>query len=149
MAGKKFHTLELESDKKRYVKNGYRYAAVSALGLALCANPLIKALIGKHFTAAAIAAASCSMASAISFQFYQLPAKAATLFGRNKAICVSFLDGMGFLLGAPIWYGIGQIIGTYGWAAAWMVIAGFLSLGGVIMTKALPSVMEFKEEEAD
>mmetsp|Transcript_31993 Transcript_31993/g.70325 ORF Transcript_31993/g.70325 Transcript_31993/m.70325 type:complete len:624 (+) Transcript_31993:124-1995(+) len=149
MAGKKFQRLELESDKKRYVKNGYRYAAVSALGLALCANPLIGAFLGKSFTAAAIAMASGAMASSISMQFYHLPALTAKLFGKNKAICVSFLDGMGFLLGAPIWYGVGRIISTRGWAAAWIVIAGFLSLGGVIMTKALPSVMEFKEEEAD
>lgn len=89
MTGKKFHMLELDSDKKRYVKNGYRYAAVSALGLALCANSKVAALLGKNCIAAAIAAASCAMASAISFQFYQLPAKAATLFGENKAICVS------------------------------------------------------------
>ena len=140
----KFFSLQDERDKARFVKRGYNISAVAALGLALCANNAVSTLLGTSLKTAASIILSFVMSSSISFQFYQLPAKCSTLFAESKAVCTSFLDGLAFLIGAPIWYFLGKVIAQFGWSAAWTIIACFLALGGVLMVKALPEILDFE-----
>lgn len=140
----KFFSLQYEKDKARFVKRGYNISAVAALGLALCANNAVSTLLGTSLKTAASIILSFVMSSSISFQFYQLPAKCSTLFAESKAVCTSFLGGLAFLIGAPIWYFLGKVIARFGWSAAWTIIASFLALGGVLMVKALPEILDFE-----
>ena len=143
-SSKLFYSLTKESEKEKFVRKGYNISAAAALGLALCANTAVSTFFGRNLTAVAIIAASFCMSSSISFQFYQLPAKCATLFADSKAVCTSWLDGLAFLIGAPIWYCLGTVISHFGWSAAWAIIAFLLALGGKVMTSALPDVLEFE-----
>lgn len=142
-SNKRFYSSTQISEKEKFVRRGYNISAAAALGLALCANTAVSTFLGRNLTTLAIIGASFCMSSSISFQFYQLPAKCATLFADSKAVCTSFLDGLAFLIGAPIWYCLGNVIAQFGWSAAWTIIAVFLALGGKIMPRALPDVLEF------
>ena len=143
-SNKRFYSLTKESEKEHFVRRGYNISAAAAFGLALCANTAVSTFLGRKLTTLAIIGASFCMSSSISFQFYQLPAKCATRFANSKAVCTSFLDGLAFLIGAPIWYCLGWIISQFGWSAAWAIIAVFLAIGGKFMSRALPDVLEFE-----
>ena len=143
-SNRRFYSLTRESEKEKFVRRGYNISAAAALCEALCANTAVSTFLGRKLTALAIIGASFCMSSSISIQFYHIPAKCANLFADNKAVCTSFLDGLAFLIGAPIWYCLGWIISQFGWSAAWAIIAGFLAIGGKFMSRALPDVLEFE-----
>ena len=68
-------------------------------------------------------------------------------FGENKAVCMSFMDGMGFLLCSPVWALAGSLISnprlnSYGWSLVWTIIAALLGIGGSLVLKFLPPILE-------
>jgi len=146
--GRHFHSMENTTQKEGMLKERYTSAALSALVLALCANQGFGVLLGSPgLLAVLVALASGMMASSLSFQFYQIPPMVASLFGENKAVCLSFLDGIGFLLVAPIWATMGGVVtnpsfGAHGWSVAWGLLAGLFGMGGVLMLKGLHPVLE-------
>ncbi|CAB9497158.1 expressed unknown protein [Seminavis robusta] len=151
--GRKFHTLKDIPSKTQMLSKAYSACALSAVGMALCANRWIQELLfpSKYILAATIAALSGILASNISFQFYQIPAMTATaFFGPNKALCLSLLDGLGFFLAAPVWAATGKIVegaGPHGWTLAWFLLAGMFSAGGKTMIGALPMILKRQQQQ--
>jgi hypothetical protein len=150
-----FYQLGSNEEKKTFLRKNYLSAVVSTLGLALCGNTRLTtglfgsttagAMTAKWLVAGLIAVCSGKMASSLSFQFYQIPPLVAALFGKEKAVCLSFLDGMGFFLSAPVWAVTGQIVsrlGPYGWSTAFGMVAALFGAGGALMLKNIDKVLE-------
>eukprot|EP00814_Leptocylindrus_danicus_P003954 CAMPEP_0116009046 /NCGR_PEP_ID=MMETSP0321-20121206/3210_1 /TAXON_ID=163516 /ORGANISM="Leptocylindrus danicus var. danicus, Strain B650" /LENGTH=496 /DNA_ID=CAMNT_0003477955 /DNA_START=1080 /DNA_END=2570 /DNA_ORIENTATION=+ len=87
------------------------------------------------------AVSSGVLASSIAWPFYQLPAMFSMAFGANKAVFLSFVDGMGFLWSSPVWAAAGWLVQNNvlgcGWAVAWGCLAVLLGVGGVLSFKAI------------
>jgi hypothetical protein len=153
----KFHSLETTASKKKCLRNSYLTAVASTLGLALVANThflhLLPLQVGdsKYMVAGLIVVLSGSMGSALSFQFYQIPNMVAATFGeQNSTVCLSFLDGLGFFLSAPIWAATGQIVSRfgneYGWSTAFCMVATLFGLGGFLMLRNLDKILDDQHE---
>ena len=147
ISGRKFNTLESVEAKTSMWRRRYASAFFSALSLALLANKGIGGLLPAPLSALAVFVASAAMASSVSFQFYQSPGLISSDFGKNKAVCLSYLDCLGYLLAAPVWKLVSGIvshpsIGTHGWSVAWSMIAGMIGVGGMLMLKVMPPILQ-------
>jgi len=144
-SGRKIHTLPTVEDKKMFILKRQKTAFLSVISIAFLANKSIVALIGNNVAATAIAVASALMGASVSLQFYQFPAKFATIFGDDKAVCISLVDAIAFFLGSPIWATVGKVVGSnalgHGWSVAWMMLAGLFAIGGSITMKTIPVVV--------
>jgi hypothetical protein len=153
-----FHQLPDVFAKSRLLRRNYLGSVLSALGLAACANSqwlfdsvLVSVPPDMHHgvLAVAVAALSASMAASVAFQFYQMPQLAAKTFGKSKAVCLSFLDGMGFFLAAPIWAATSTLVhdsGVSGWSTAWTIVAALFAIGGMLMVNVFPGMHEENKE---
>jgi len=152
----KFNNLECPKKEKSFLRSLYSKTVLAALSMALLANPKIGDMMGTTGLAIAIPLVSSFLASNLSFQFYTLPAKFAQNFGENKAVCLSFLDGLGFLLCAPVWSATSQIVRGSGnisrfvrpgneWSTVWFGIAAFVGVGSTLMMRLLPHVFKWEE----
>ena len=144
--------METIVDKKRFIANRYKMAVYFNLCLALCAHKHLVENLSSISLTVIISLASGMVAASISYQLYQFPALFGNSFGKDKAICISFMDGIGFLIGSPIWSVMSSIasnedLNPHGWMLAWIMITAWLVLGGVLMMKALPTVMQWKKEK--
>ena len=128
--------------KREYLKERYVRSVCSTMMLGLLAalyystiscNPMLLTLFA--------AASSGVLASSIAWPFYQLPSIFSFAFGNNKAVFLSFVDGMGFLLSSPVWAAAGWMVQRNlfgcGWAIAWGCLAVLLGMGGVLSMKAV------------
>jgi hypothetical protein len=79
------------------------------------------------------------VASSLSFQFYQIPPMTSTIFGENKAVCMSFLDGLGFFLSASIWAVTGKTVLRM---VRDLDHAVFYGAGAALMLKMLPTILD-------
>lgn len=126
------------SQKKTLFQRRYMKATAAAVGLTLAAHYGRPGMI----MTGAIALLSSIMASSLAFQYFQFPSMIARMFGHHKAVCISFIDGFGFLLSAPVFASIGRLVPTMGWSSAWMLMAGLFAVGGTIMMRNIPHVLE-------
>lgn len=155
VSGNKFNSLETIEAKTNMWRKRYWTAAASALVLAVSANKGIINILRKPSMAAVpIGLASATMASSVSFQYYQAPAFVSNEFAQNKAVCLSFMDALGFIFTAPVFAMIGKIValpslGTHGWSVAWAMFAALLAIGGTLMTSIIPSVFERQMGKSD
>lgn len=145
--GKMFYSLKDTQFKTRLLRKNYAKATLSCLALALLANQKVATVLfpSKYVIAGLVALLTGVMASSLSFQFYQIPPMTSKMFGEDKAVCLSFLDGMGFFLSAPIWAVTSQIVGglgIYGWSTAWVMLAFLFGSGGALMLRTLPQVLD-------
>lgn len=148
ISGNKFNTLDTVQAKTKMWRARYLNAVAAAIVLALSANKgIINILQIPSIAAIIIGLASAIMASSVSFQFYHCPAIVSNEFSRNKAICVSFIDGLGCIVTAPVFAVLSKVVshpslGTHGWSVAWAMVAFMLAIGGTLMTSIIPSVFE-------
>lgn len=119
--------------------------------VAFCAALTLAAMaqmpMSSSTAAVAVSLVSAAMASSVSFQFYQFSAIFSTEYGENKAVCISFLDGMGFFLAFPVWALMGHLVKNLGWSAAWSLMAALIAIGGVLMSRELPAILEKKQQK--
>jgi hypothetical protein len=142
MRGDKNFTAEKDDGhKSKFLKRCYIASVISALGLAGLAQYGLKLISSSLIMALLVGVSSFVMASGLSFQYFQLPSMVARRFGNNKAVCISFLDGIGFLLAAPVFATTSKLVPSLGWSSAWIMLAGIFGIGGVLMLKALENVM--------
>jgi Kef-type K+ transport system membrane component KefB len=147
VSGRKFNSLETIEAKANMWRKLYFAAFVSAIALALSANKdFLNLLRTPSMTAVFIGLASATMASSVSFQFYQAPAFVSNEFLKLKAVCLSFMDGLGFVVTALVFAMVSKIVshpslGTHGWSVAWAMFAVILGIGGTMMTSIIPPVL--------
>lgn len=151
--GRQFHELKDSKSKSRMLRKSYAVSVLSTVGMAMCANKWLTGIVCPSKMVLAIVAAMFSgvMASSLSIQYFQIPTIVAQTFGENKAVCLSFLDGLAFFLSAPILAGTGQIVGRlgdYGWSTALSLLAVLFGVGGLLMVDIFPSVVDAPEEAA-
>jgi len=152
--GSVFYNLPDAKSKSKLLRNSYVSAVASCVGLAICGSTWLSTALGPpHLLLAAIMAfLTFKMSSSVSFQFYQIPTMASNMFGKNKAVCLSFFDGLGFFLSAPIWAATGKIVGSLGenaWSIVWLMIGSLIGLGGMSMLSTLPHILHHQEEKSE
>lgn len=152
VSGREINDLETIGEKRTFVAKRYGLAALSAVGLALCSNENAISIVGQYGLAGAITVFSGLLAAMVGFQFYQFIPKYATSFGQNKAVYISLTDACAFLLLSPFWSTISGIVASSeqsGWAISWLIIAGFMAMGGAVMTSLLPTVLRLEGYDQD
>jgi hypothetical protein len=140
---KKFAALQGNPDgQKQFLAKRYRKSFAATLGLSLVASPLGSTFFKNNVvTAAMVALLSGTMIANVAFQYYQFPAMIAKEFGKHKAVCISFLDGFGFLLSAPIFATCSKLVPSSGWSSAWAMLAVLFGLAGALMVKSIGPVL--------
>jgi len=98
--------------------------------------------------AISIALALCSgfMSANISYQYFQFPTMTSKVFGEHKEVCISWLDGIAFLLAAPVFAVTGKMVGRYGWVHTWGMLAAFFAAGWTLTMWAIPPVLAKQHE---
>ena len=136
---KLFYELPDIPKKLRFVRNNYILGAAATFGLALCGVPWLPTVIAsKALRASIVAILSGLMASALSFQFFQVPGLVAPEFGRNKAVFFSLLNGAGYFSTTIVFAGLGQLLASlegYGWSVAWLLLMGLYISGGSLLLR--------------
>ena len=175
----KFASIVQPKDKQNHIQGLYSSAVVATVALSSCAFPTLQSMLGSVLPDAtfllplAIILSSGAMATFVSFQFYTLPARFATSFGKNKAVCLSFLDAMGFFVCAFLWNLSSRIVGengffqnavemggdmsilsalgisgsSIGWIVTWGCLATCVAVGGYTMLGVLPAIFNWKDED--
>jgi len=140
---KKFSALQGNPEgQKQFLAKRYWKSFAATLGLTLVASPFGSSLFKNNIlTAAIVALLSGTMIANVAFQYYQFPALIAKEFGKHKAVCISFLDGFGFLLSAPIFATCSKLVPSSGWSSAWGMLAVLFGLAGALMVKSIGPVL--------
>jgi uncharacterized membrane protein YdcZ (DUF606 family) len=83
------------------------------------------------------------MARNIAFQYFQFPAMVARAhFPQHSAVVISFLDGFGFFLSAPVFGVAARLVATkFGWSSAWAMLAGLFGIAAVTMLANIGPVL--------
>ena len=82
----------------------------------------------------------------VSYQFFQFPTMVAKSFADHKEVCLSWMDGIGYLFAAPVFAATGRIVPSYGWFPAWGMLSVLFACAGMLMMHALPPILA-KEKE--
>jgi hypothetical protein len=134
---KQFSSLDA-SAKGKFLAKRYKRSFAATLGLALVAfRPFENGLL----TAAAVALLSGTMIANVAFQYYQFPAMIGKEFAEHKAVCISFLDGFGFLLSAPIFATCSKLVPAAGWSSVWTMLALLFGGAGALMVSSIGPVL--------
>jgi hypothetical protein len=141
LTSQSFFKLPSASEKERMLKRSYSYAALSLLGLALCGSRAFSSFSpGILATVAVLCAGICS--SSLAFPFYQIPNMVSSaFFAENQALCLSYLDGLAFILAAPVWALSNRITNRMGWSASWGFIFLLVGVCGNVMMKAIQPIL--------
>jgi hypothetical protein len=151
---KTFYQLPNVAQKIKMLKGNYIAGVAFTMALALVGySPLSSSLVPSKAVLAALGVmCSGAMASSLSFAFYQLPSQIAAGYGKNRAVCTSFLDALGFFMSAIVWKLTGKIVGTlgeqYGWAAVFGIVGTLFGLGGYLMLGMYPEIAARQEQVA-
>lgn len=138
-----FSTQTSVTAQKRFLTRRYATSVVATLGLMATAQYGPALISSRVLLTAVIGLLSGCMASNVAFQYFQFPAMIAkSQFADHKAIVISFLDGFGFLLSAPIFAAAGRIVPALGWSSAWGMLAALFAAGAVLMLASIRPVLE-------
>ena len=134
------------------LSKAYTISALSAIAMALCANGWVQRIFfpSQEVLAVTVAAITGVLSSNVSFQFFQIPAMVATtFFGKNKALCLSLFDALGFFFSAQVRATTGKIVesaGQHGWTLSWLMLAAMFGAGGKTMINVLPTVLHKQQQ---
>lgn len=145
---KRYALLETLGQKIIFLRNRYLCNIASALALALLSyfGPAYASydaiLLRKLVVAFGVFALSAAMASSVAFQFLQLPAMIAQEYRENKAVCMSWLEGIGFLFSIPTYRFLVYVVPRHGWPLGWGVLATIFAIGGAVMLRSIGPTLE-------
>jgi sugar phosphate permease len=129
-------------DKRRFLRMRNMGNVLAIGGMAGLAYLARRGLKGNSFVmAGAVFFFSGAMASAVSFEFFQMPAIIAQKYASEKAVCISFLDGFGYLFSIPIFSGLGIVVPKYGWDVAWGVLALMSLVSGAVFIRNIGPIL--------
>ena len=157
-ASKTFPNLSIDGQTKMLRKR-YMFNVVGTLGLAAIAAAVAR----DHTTSAFPSSSSSSIAKTIgisgalalfsgfmsfnvAYQFFQFPTMVAKSFTDHKEVCLSWMDGIGYLFAAPVFALTAEIVPNYGWLPAWGMLSGLFACAGILMMHAVPPILA-KEKE--
>jgi MFS family permease len=136
-------------DKRNFLKKRYLACVGATLGLVGLSHFGAGLLPNRWAMTAALALVSGVMASNISFQYFQFPGMIAQAYGEHKAVVISFLDGFGFLLSAPIFATIGKLVPSMGWSSGWAMLASLFGAGAVLMMTCINPILKLSKTSAE
>ena len=145
---KKYATLENLGQKISFLRNRYLGNFASALALALLSyyGPIYAsydaAILRKIVVASGVFVLSTAMASSVAFQFFQLPAMIAQEYRDNKAVCISWLEGIGYLFSIPTYRFLVYIVPQHGWPIGWVMLTTIFALGGAVMLGSIGPILD-------
>ena len=118
-----FFRLESVSLQRHRLQRWYLQAGLSLLGLAAVATSWIQSILSPVTLAASVVLLSFGFAASMSIPFFQLPqlVSQSRPFDESQAICLAFMDGVGFVLTAPLWAASSRILSGNGntWSLTW------------------------------
>jgi Major Facilitator Superfamily len=134
--------LHKVQDKKNFlrIRNMGNVLSIGGLGgMAYLSQRYVNA--NPFIMAAAVFFFSGAMASAVSFEFFQMPAIIAQKYESEKAVCISFLDGIGYLFSIPIFSALGVVVPKYGWDVAWGSLAAMSLIAGAVFIRNIGPIL--------
>lgn len=146
---KKFSKCANLQDKRNFLKKRYVTTVSATLGLVALARLGNGLNLNRWAMTAAISLVSFVMSSNISFQYFQFPAMISQRFGDHKAVVISFLDGFGFLLSAPIFATIAQVVPASGWGSGWTMLASLFGAAACLMLSAINPILNLARTPAE
>ena len=139
-AGSVFGTRQ-ERERKWLVSRLYMASIGACYILAALAIPKVRNLLAapdlvSTFQVMAIAVAGFG----IAVQYYHIPSLVCATFGCDKALAVSYVDGVACAVSAFVWKFVGDTVhqGEFnggGWAYGWAAVALFLLVTGLLMVE--------------
>ena len=143
---KQYTTLETKDEKMSFLQYRYMSHVLCGLGLAGVSyyGPIFIAqesstntmqILSEVLVAMGVVILSAAMASTIAFQYFQLPAMIAQTYGGdNKAVCISWLDGIGYMFSIPTFRALGVfVVPRFGWPAGWLMLSCLFFVGAIVM----------------
>ncbi|CAB9525224.1 expressed unknown protein [Seminavis robusta] len=146
---KKYAKCATLEDKRNFLKKRYVACISATLGLVALSQVGAGLLPNRWAMTAALALVSGIMASNISFQYFQFPAMIAQRYGDHKPVVISFLDGFGFLLSAPIFAAISKIVPSMGWSSGWGLLATLFGSAAVLMLTCINPILNLSKTPAE
>lgn len=146
---KKFSKCANLQDKRNFLKKRYVTTVSATLGLVALARLGNGLNLNRWAMTAAISLVSFVMSSNISFQYFQFPAMISQRYGDHKAVVISFLDGFGFLLSAPIFATIAQVVPANGWGSGWTMLASLFGAAACLMLTAINPILNLARTPAE
>ena len=140
-----YATLTSLPQKVAFLRHRHIGNVAAALGLALLSYYGPQYTSNTLILTTAVVLLSAAMASTVSFQYFQLPCLIAQKYPNDKAVCISFLDGMGFLLSIPIFTALGLIVPEHGWYAGWGFLAALFAISGTFLVRSIPPILDATE----
>lgn len=157
-ASKTFPTLDVKEQEAmlqtRYMGNLLGAVGLTGVAAFVTTSPFLLSQTARSLPmvqagiASALAIFSGIFSANVSFQFYQFPTMIAKSFGQqHREVCISWMDAIGFLLAAPVFASIGQIVPTLGWVPAWSGLSILFGFAWILMLRTLPPILA-KEKQA-
>jgi MFS family permease len=141
----KISKLESVQQQTQFLAKRYALSVLATLGLACLApwNHVSSSSLLRWTLAGGVAASSLVMARNIAFQYFQFPAMVARAhFPQHSAVVISFLDGFGFFLSAPVFGMAARLVATkFGWTSAWAMLAGLFGIAALTMLANIGPVL--------
>jgi Major Facilitator Superfamily len=140
--------LHTVPDKRRFFRNRYLGNVLALCGMAGMAYVVQTYLDANPYAmAGAVFFFSSAMASTMSFEFFQMPIIIAQKYESEKAVCISFLDGFGFLFSIPVFSALGVVVPKYGWSVAWLLVAAMSLIGGIVFVHNIGPILMTHADE--
>ena len=145
---KRYTTMDNLGQKMTFLRNRYIGNIISVLGLALLSfyGPIFisndATVIRRLVVASSLFVLSAGMASSVAFQYFQLPAMIAQEYADSKAVCISWLEGIGFMFSIPTFRALVFVVPRHGWPVGWGILSVLFALGGAIMLKSIGPILD-------
>lgn len=130
-----------ERERKWLVSRLYLASIGACYAMAILSVPAVRAFMGTPdlvttFQVMAIVTAGFGVA----VQFYHIPSLVCATFGCDKALAVSYVDGVACAVSAIVWNFVGDTVhqggsSGGGWAYGWAAVALFLLVTAVLMVE--------------
>eukprot|EP00977_Amphora_coffeiformis_P004914 scaffold1049_cov168-Amphora_coffeaeformis.AAC.8 len=139
-AGSIFGTRQ-ERERKWLVSKLYMVSIVSCYILAILSVPIVRNAMAAPDLVATFQVMAIAIAGfGIAVQFYHIPSLVCATFGCDKALAVSYVDGVACAVSAVVWNFVGDTVhkgGPHGggWAYGWAAVALFLLVTSVLMVE--------------
>lgn len=139
-AGSIFGTRQ-ERERKWLVSRLYLSSIVSCYVLAILSVPMVRNVMAAPDLVETFQVMAITIAGfGIAVQFYHIPSLVCATFGCDKALAVSYVDGVACAVSAIVWNFVGDTVhqggsSGGGWAYGWAAVALFLLVTSILMVE--------------